>query len=177
MPQAVTHVLIALIVASLIYGKVKDKKSFPLKYVLIGGIAGILPDIDVIAYWFLYWSGYTLEAVHRTFMHSLFVPLLFLVFAIIINKKAKIRVDDKLLRWKYIFLMIFMGICIHLVLDATIAGYIMPFYPFSSFRIGLDLISLLPKTLADIAMPSLDAGLLVLWLIYLEKKHKISRFI
>jgi len=177
MPQAVTHILVALIVASFIYAKVKDKNKFPLKYVLIAGIAGILPDLDVALYGILYWFGYSLETIHRTFLHSIWIPLLFLVLALVISRKARIRVDDKLLRWKYILLMIFLGVSLHLVLDATLCGQIMPFAPFSNYQIGFDLVSYLPSPLNSIVIPSLDAALLILWLIYLEKKHKISRFI
>ncbi len=53
MPQAVTHVLIALIIGSFVrdfYIKKKDKKKFPLHYILILGVAGLLPDIDVAVY-------------------------------------------------------------------------------------------------------------------------------
>lgn len=178
MPQAVTHIVVALIVASIFRDYyVKDKRTFPIKYVLIAGIAGLLPDIDVVAYWILHWFGYSLEIVHRTFMHSIFIPLIFLFAAIIISRKARIRVDDKLLKWKYIFLMIFLGVTIHLILDAGLAGQIMPFYPFSNFTIGNNIADKLPTPLDGLFFPCLDAGLLVIWLVYLEKKHHISRFI
>ena len=51
MPYAVTHILIALIVADVIRDYVvKNKKKFTLHYVLIAGIAGLLPDADTIIY-------------------------------------------------------------------------------------------------------------------------------
>ena len=178
MPHAVTHVLIAIVVASLIRELfVKEKKSFPIKYILIAGIAGLLPDLDVIAYWVLYWFGFTLQEVHRTFLHSLFIPLIFLVLAIVVGSRARIKIEDKLLRWKYIFLMIFLGVMIHLVLDATLAGKIMPFYPLSNYSVGLDLIRYLPVPLANLAMPTLDAIILVLWLIWIDWRSGISRFV
>ena len=86
MPQSVTHVIIALVVASLIrdyYVSKSGRKKFPLHYVLIAGIAGLLPDIDVAAYWILHFFGFTLSEVHRNFTHSLFVPLLFLLLAFV----------------------------------------------------------------------------------------------
>ena len=49
MPYAVTHVLVAIILAEIIRDYiVKDKKKFPLHYILIAGIAGLLPDVDVV---------------------------------------------------------------------------------------------------------------------------------
>src|SRR3989344_7222949 len=82
MPQAVTHIIIALIAGSLIRDyAVKEKKRLPLHYILILGIAALLPDIDVAIYWILHWFGFTLSEVHRTFSHNLFVPLLFLAIA------------------------------------------------------------------------------------------------
>tara|TARA_Y100000034_G_scaffold125404_1_gene174896 strand:- start:851 stop:994 length:144 start_codon:yes stop_codon:yes gene_type:complete len=47
MPYAVTHVLVAIIVAELL----RDYwKKFNLHYVLIAGIGGLLPDIDIIVF-------------------------------------------------------------------------------------------------------------------------------
>ncbi|MEK6892743.1 MAG: metal-dependent hydrolase, partial [Nanoarchaeota archaeon] len=79
MPQAVTHVLASAIAASVIRDKnKKDKKKFPLHYVLISGLAGLLPDLDVIAFWVLYFFGFTIDEVHRSFTHTIFIPLIFL---------------------------------------------------------------------------------------------------
>ena len=73
--------------------------------------------------------------------------------------------------------MIALGSFSHLILDAIFSGQIMPFYPFSYYSIGLNLFDYLPNALRIIAAPSLDAGLLIIWLIYIEWKHKISDFI
>jgi len=83
MPFAVTHVLVAIIVADVIRDyTVKNSRKFPLHYVLIAGIAGLLPDIDVPIWWILNNFGYTLAEVHRTFSHTLFIPLIFLALAL-----------------------------------------------------------------------------------------------
>ncbi len=76
-----------------------------------------------------------------------------------------------------IFLMISLGTFIHLILDGTIAGFIRPLYPFYNFSLGLNLINYLPSALKQIALPSFDAGIFVIWLCWLEWKHKISDFI
>ena len=76
MPQAVTHFLVVVILLEL-YREffVKKKKSFPVHYVFIGGLAGLLPDLDIAVYYALSFFGFTIQEVHRTFSHNLFFPL------------------------------------------------------------------------------------------------------
>lgn len=180
MPQAATHIIIALIIGSFIrdyYIKKKDKKKFPLHYVLILGIAALLPDIDVAVYWILYWFGFTLQEVHRPFTHNLFFPLVFLLISLLTLKLKNKELGKHHLKIHTIFLMISLGIFIHFVLDVAVSGSIMPFYPFSDFSVGNDIKAVLPYPLNTIFFPCLDAALLVLWIIYIEWKHKISDFI
>jgi membrane-bound metal-dependent hydrolase YbcI (DUF457 family) len=180
MPQAVTHVIISLVLMSIIrdfYIRKKGRKSFPLHYVLIAGIAGLLPDLDIVVFWGLSFFGFSLNEVHRTFTHTLFVPLLFLLLAFV-TSRIKIReLGRHKLKLSTIFLMIAFGSFTHLLLDATLAGQVSLFYPLISARIGLNLISYLPSALQNLAMPSLDALILVLWLVYMEMRHRISDFI
>jgi len=84
MPHAVTHVLLAIIIADIIRDYiVRDNKKFPLHYILIAGIAGLIPDIDVIAYWFLNLSfGTPLEAIHRVYTHTFIIPVIILIAGI-----------------------------------------------------------------------------------------------
>ena len=87
MPQAVTHFLIPVILLELFRQIfIKDKKSFPIHYVFIGGLAGLLPDFDVAAYYVLSFFGFTINEVHRTFSHNLFVPLFFILLSGIFYK-------------------------------------------------------------------------------------------
>ena len=179
MPQAVTHILVPLLIASLFrdYYFKKNKRKFPLEYVLIIGIAGIIPDLDVLAFWVLSFFGFSFNEVHRTFMHTLFVPLIFMIFALIFSI---IKVEDigrHKLKLNIIFVLLAVGSVAHLVLDWIFVGYIRPVYPFSDFSIGLNLFGYLPLQLQMIAPPSLDAGLFIIYLVYLEVKHKISDFI
>ena len=79
MPQAVTHVLVPIILLSIfrhIYTK-KTGKKFPMQYVLIGGIAGIIPDLDIPIYWVMHYFNYNFEQIHRTISHTIFIPLIF----------------------------------------------------------------------------------------------------
>lgn len=179
MPEVVTHVLIALILASIVRDFLVRKygKKIPLHYVLIVGVAAMLPDIDVAVYWILYWFGFTMQEVHRTFTHTIFFPLLFLILGFITLSWKNKTLGRHHLKVHTIFFMITLGVIIHLVLDATLAGVIRLFYPISNWYFGLNLVNHFPKPLSDIFLPSLDAALLILWIIYLEVKHKISDFI
>ncbi len=171
MPQAVTHLLVPLVTGSWIkdwYENKKGRGTFSLRYALIAGLGGILPDIDI-----LHFFGFTLEQVHRTFTHTIFLPLIFLILYFVINKETKIGK----LRWDLIFLMLALGTSIHLILDAILSGYFVPLYPFFNWQIGLNLIGQLPIPLQTLALPCLDGALLILWIIYLEWKHKVSDFI
>jgi len=178
MPHAVTHVLVVIVLLELFrHYYIQNKKTFPLHYILIGGIAGLLPDIDIVVYYILSFFGYTIEQVHRTFSHNLFIPLLFLILAIPFWRFKNKELGERHLKLRNIFLVIAFGIFIHLLLDAILAGTIMPFYPFSDFGFGLNLIKYAPSAWQDSILPSIDAILLILWLISLEIRHKISSFI
>lgn len=180
MPQAATHILIALIIASLIrdfYISKKDKRKFPLHYVLIAGIAGVLPDFDIAVFWVLSFLNFTISQVHRTFSHTLFVPIIAFLLGFSTLKMKNHELGKHHLKLSGIFFMIALGVSIHLILDASIAGKIMPFYPLSDYTLGFSAYSYLPQALQSLFFPCLDAALLILWLLYLEYKHKISDFI
>lgn len=178
MPQAATHILIALVIGSLIRDYVvKDKKKFPLHYVLILGLASLLPDFDVALYWILHWFGFGFSEIHRTFTHSLIIPSIFLILSGLTWKYKSRELGKRHLKIHTIFLVIALGIFIHFVLDFLLAGSIMPLYPFSYVSIGENLVNFLPFPLNEIFFPSLDAALIVLWLVYIEYKHRISDFI
>ena len=85
MPQAVVHVLFAIIALDLIRDHVlKDKRKIPLHYVFIGGVAGLLPDIDVPLFWVLKnFLGFEVPWFHRIFTHTFLFILIFLAIALI----------------------------------------------------------------------------------------------
>lgn len=178
MPQAVTHFLIPVIFLELFrHFFIKDKKSFPIHYVFIGGLAGLLPDIDIAFYYILSFFGYTIQEIHRTFSHNLFVPLFFVVLAGVSYKFKNKELGQHHLKLRNIFLVIAFGVFIHLFLDAIVQGSIMPFYPIFSLTIGLNLINLFPSPWHNTIIPTLDAVFLIIWVVSLEVRHKISRFI
>jgi membrane-bound metal-dependent hydrolase YbcI (DUF457 family) len=166
MPQAVTHVLIALIAADVIRDYVA-KKKFSLYLVLLGGIAGLLPDIDYIAYWILNpIMGLGLSEVHRQFTHTLLVPIAFLALMFIFKKKKIAFIG---------FGMLALGTGIHLLLDGFFQGLIPLFYPISKAMVGINVLP--PGDLGRSIVMGADAILLVGWLIHEVVKHRIKDFI
>ncbi|MBT4174463.1 hypothetical protein HOC80_03175 [archaeon] len=164
MPNAVTHVLIAIILIDFFRDYVLKKKFFPLYLVLIGGIAGILPDIDVLLIWL-----FELD-VHRLYTHSLIIPLgLLLVGLLFLFYKQKHYMVSK------VFFVICAGWFIHILLDGLLNGTVIPFWPLSSFEFGLNL---LPGTLfSGTLYAGIDAILLVVWFVHEYFRHNIRDYI
>ena len=178
MPQAVTHFLIPVILLELFRDFIiKNKKSFPIHYIFIGGLAGLLPDLDIAIYYILSFFGVQIQAVHRTFSHSLLFPLTFLILGTLFYEFKNKELGNHHLKLKNIFFVIAFGTFIHLLLDFILHGSIMPFYPFSIYSTGLSLINIFPEAWQRTIIPTIDAGLLIIWMIYLEIKHKISSFL
>ncbi len=184
MPQAVTHILVPILFVAIVrdfYLRTKDRKSFPLHYVLAAGIGGILPDIDIVFSVFLYLLGIPQWDIHKTFFHSLFFPLIFfLLFLVLRPVRARARICNLTkhkLKLSILFLMIAIGVLIHIFLDALIGGPAFFFYPFSFSNYEINLAASLPLAFRDLITPLLDGIVLVIWIVYLELKHKISNFI
>lgn len=166
MPNGATHIIVALIVADIIRDYVV-KRKFKMFYVLVAGVAGLLPDIDIIFYWFMnIFSKVPLYDVHRLFTHNLFVPLIFLGIAMLLRKKRK---------YFLFFSMVSLGTFTHLVLDFTLSGYIMPFYPISTYLAGLNIIS--GTEMGNTILLGMDAIILLAWLTHEYIKHNIRDFI
>ena len=173
MPFVVTHVLTSIISVDLYRDYVaKHKRYFTLHTIFIAGLAGLLPDIDIPLGAFLNLFG--VELGHRTFTHTPFFALLFLIPAFFLWHHKKHR-------HAMYFFVTTLGIMIHLFLDyllaPDLAGGVLLFYPFSyaDFSIGI----LGDKTnLASMKLfAAIDAMILMLWLWHEEIKHKISDFI
>lgn len=167
MPNPTTHILVPLILADL-YRDYFAKRKFPLFYVLVAGIAGLFPDID-IAIWKIisFFHEVPVSAVHRQFTHTMFIPFLFLLVALIWKHNRKARL---------LFGMASFGTFAHLLLDALFSGSIMPFYPFSEMGIGLNLASFTGMQ-APMLFAVFDGIILGLWLIHEYLTHKIKDFI
>ena len=168
MPQAVVHILFAIIALDLIRDHfLKDKRKLPLHHVFIGGIAGLLPDIDVPLFWILNnFLGLNVPWFHRVFTHTFLFVLIFLAASLIcydLNKNL-----GRLLG------IVAFGVAFHIFLDWLLVGGVAPFYPFSDKVYGLNLLGM---THLPLAVEGLEAIVLLGWLWHEEKTHKISDFI
>jgi len=165
MALAVTHVLLTIIVVGLWRDYVtKHKRYFTLHTLLVAGVAGLLPDIDIPIGWILGFFGKSYELlVHGGITHSALFGLIFLIpgFIFWYKKKHKIAV--------YFFVICF-GILFHLFLDCITGGYYHFFWP---FYIGNHCITIIKQEF----LAGLDAIILLAWLYHEEVKHRISDFI
>lgn len=172
MPLAVTHVLVPIIILDLFRDHVlKDTKAITNRFVLLAGIAGLLPDMDFPIFSILEAMGVQIagNVGHRLFLHNIWIPLSFLGFFAIAHFLFKKENFGK------VFLILAFGFSMHLILDSLIIGTIMPFFPLSTVEVGLGLANLLPFN--DITtMVSLDALLLLFWLWHEELEHKIKDY-
>lgn len=181
MSQAITHFLVPALIVAVIrdyYLKKKDKKHFPLHYVFIAGLAGVLPDIDLIVYAGLYHFGFTIDQIHRAFTHSLLFVSIFLVLGLLTLSIKSKQLGKHKMNLSVIFFIIAFGVFTHIFLDSIFIGdNIKLFYPFSSYSIGLDLVNSLPQAIQGMAPAMLDGLFFIIWMLYLEYKHKLSDLI
>jgi len=164
MPLAVMHVLIPIILVDLFRDYVlKNPRILPNKFLFIAGLAGIMPDADLIS-GFLF-NDLLKQSVpaHRIFLHNIWFPISFLSFFLIAHYLKKKTMSK-------VFLMLFVGWSLHLILDAALIGYIAPLFPLSDVMVGLNPISEEYWLQAAVVM---DAIILLLWLTHEELKHKI----
>jgi membrane-bound metal-dependent hydrolase YbcI (DUF457 family) len=142
----------------------KAKRRFlPNHYVLLAGLAGLIPDVDLPISIFLFGS----TEAHRLLTHSIWFPLIFFSGFLISYFFVKKRSYYK------IFLMLFVGFSIHILLDSTLSGTVCLFCPFNGVMYGLNA---LPVSNTILVYASIDALLLFFWLIHEELEHKISDY-
>lgn len=165
MALAVTHILVTILVLDLLRHYVFGKEKFPRYLLIVGGIAGLAPDLDVPFGWLLSFLGGTPVDFHRVFTHSIFVVLLF----VLLGTVRRYQGDAK---WATLFYVVAAGWLIHLLLDCLYGG------PITSL--------LWPTTITLSACPTwdmypyaagIDAILLVLWLVHEEVHQHIRDYI
>jgi membrane-bound metal-dependent hydrolase YbcI (DUF457 family) len=165
MPQAVMHILIPIIMVDTIRDHVfkQKRRLLPNKYVLLAGLAGLLPDIDLPL------SMLLGQPLHRTITHSLLPPLVFLCGVAIFYFFKKIK------SYK-ILLMLFVGFSLHIFLDFLLTDSLPLLFPFSFETYGLNILGLYSSTEYNV-FTIMDAILLFFWLIHEELEHKISDYL
>ncbi len=170
MPNAATHILIPIILADIVRDyRMKDKKYFTNKHILLCGIGGILPDLDVaVGLVMSLFTGSSPMIFHRTITHSIFIPLILLVMTAVLKHLGKKEAYKA-------GIMITAGYVIHLMLDFLLIDYIMPFYPFSTVKMGLNIIK--ADSFGTTLMLGLDTVILLAWLIHEQIKHRIIDYI
>lgn len=170
MPLAVTHVLLTIILVDLYRDYfTKHKKYFTLHTVLIAGIAGLLPDLDLPLNWLFNNSFELLK--HGGITHTPFFGLIFLIPAFYFWHKKQHRTS-------VIFFVITFGVLFHLFLDILLGGGAgegsMIFWPLSNTAVKVHLLGKIGLTDLPAA---LDAFILLAWLVHEEIRHKIRDFV
>lgn len=179
MPYAPTHILVPIVLVELFREWfVKDNKKFPRYYIFLVAIGGIIPDLDIAGFYVLSFFGFTLEQIHRTFFHSIFIPLILLLLGIFF---WKFQINNKHFAKRHmtlpaVFFILSFGAFMHLLLDFIVVGKIMPFYPFSDYSVGLDLITIFPLAWKETILGSIDAALIIFWIAWLQFKLKVSDY-
>ena len=174
MPYAVAHVILTIVAAD-IYRDYIAKKRFPMIYVLIAGIAGLMPDLDVPASWifnFIFGTNYNF---HRIYTHSLIYAIVFFFISVLFlfAKKEKY----KILKWnvpRRAFFMFFLamafGWLMHIGLDCALAGdgylNLVPAIP----------LKFCPHPFSNQALAGFDAAILILWLVHEQYRHDIKDY-
>ena len=165
MALAVTHILVVIVILDLLRHYVFGKKKFPRYLIVIGGIAGLAPDIDLPVGWLISVLTGTTVGLHRLFTHSIFLVLLFLGIGLIRHYQ-----DDK--KWANIFYVIAFGWLVHILLDYLYGGGSIPslFWPYQMLP------AFYPSWNLYLWAESIDAILLVLWLVHEEVHNYVKDY-
>ena len=176
MPLAVTHVILTLVTLSL-YRHYIAKRTLHRGFVIVGGIAGLLPDLDFPVDWAISKVLHAPVHYHRVFTHALIWPLLFVLIGFVLYVMRREMIT--LLRWKVasrtvatFFFVLAFGWFFHLFLDCSLQG-----------DDGISFIPIIaPATFCLSILKGqepimLDAIVLVAWLIHEEYRHNIKEYI
>lgn len=163
MALAVTHVILTIVVLDLFRHYWFGKRRFPRYMLVIGGIAGLFPDIDIPLSWVYNLFTGASTSFHGLFTHSIVFPILFVIIGAILHYKKNHK-------WAKIFYIVAFGWFFHLVLDCMFGGYKTFFWPvfFPSYC---------PQWGISSYATSIDAIILVAWLIHEEVHKKIKDYI
>ena len=130
MPLAVTHVLATIILLDIYRDYfAKKKHNFTLHTIMIAGIGGLMPDIDIPINWMLGFFGISSELMqHGGITHTPFFAALFIIPGALLWRFRK----KKLAMYFYVLAY---GVLLHITLDYVLGGGayegIMWLFPFS----------------------------------------------
>jgi inner membrane protein len=131
--DSLTQIVLGAATGEIILGRKLGNKA-----ILLGAIAGTIPDLDVI-YNFIDDSPITQLNVHRAYSHATFTHLLLaLPFAWISSKWSKAGVSFN--RW---YMFWFMGFFTHALLDCCTTYGTRLFLPFSDYQVAFNNVSVI----------------------------------
>lgn len=162
MALAVTHVILVIVALDIFRHYLFGKGKFPRYLLVVGGIAGLFPDIDIPLSWFYGLITSSTVSLHGTFTHSLLFPLLFLAAAGFLHYQGKMK-------WAKIGYIVSFGWFFHLGLDCLYGGYKDFLWPFF-------VQNFCPQFNLYAYATSIDALILVFWLVHEELHQKIKDY-
>ena len=165
MAYAVTHILVVIVFLDLLRHYVFGKNKFPRYLVVLGGIAGLAPDIDIPIGGLLHFITGKNLLPHGTVTHSLLLAAAFFAIGIFLHSK-------KNLKWSRICNVIGVGFLFHILLDCLYGSGMEKFFfwPFLQVPHICNLWDLYPYG------NHIDAVLLVLWLVHEEVHQRIKDY-
>ena len=176
MPYAVTHVILTIVIADM-YRDYAVKKKFSTWFVVIAGIAGLLPDMDIPLGWIASAIMGKDVGFHRLYTHSFiwFIALFMIGAAVYYFAKKQ---DYKIFSWMVqkrdivlFFMAVAFGWFMHVFLDCVVAAdhnlSVFPMFP----------INMCPAPFSPDMLAGLDAIILIVWLVHEQWRHEIKDYI
>ncbi|MBI4021167.1 MAG: metal-dependent hydrolase [Candidatus Aenigmarchaeota archaeon] len=166
MPFAVTHILFPIIVLDELKKHWSAlKRRLTMHTLLVAGVAGLLPDADILVELVFAAGGATLD-IHRLYTHTFVIPLVIAGVALAFKGRR---------RW--LLLAAAFGWATHVTLDLLVGGEVSHFFPFAGpAEIGLLVNASMPLEMRTAILAGLDAAVFLVWLWHEEKYKKLKDF-
>ena len=169
MAYAITHFFTSVFLAVLLKSKFSEiKKYIHVKELFIIGLFGILPDIDVFPFIINSYLNLGWLNIHRLITHNLTIATAIFLIGLFLYFKNK--------KWGLIFMLGGIGWSSHLFLDWLLSGTITPFYPFSNFETGINIIPENNLRLGSYVLGGIDAAVLLTWSWFAILKETLKDF-
>ncbi len=169
MAFAVTHILLTIIVLDFLRHYYFGKKKFPRYLLIVGGIAGLAPDIDIPITWIWNLMSSGSGTLHGAFTHSITFVLLFAALGFYLRSSISFLKKKKTkIKWSNIMYVIAFGWFMHLILDCAFGGHTTFLWPFSVVT------NFCPQWSIASHAADIDAILLVIWLVH-EEMHGLVK--
>lgn len=164
MGLAVTHVILTIVILDLFRHYVFGKQKFPRYLLVVGGVAGLLPDVDIPLTWIFNFITNGNANLHGLFTHSILFSLSFLILGAILHSQKKMK-------WAKISYVISAGLFMHSLTDCLFGGYKTFLWPLQIST------NFCPDWGIGVFREEIDAIILVLWIIHEEVHNKIRDYI